>query len=79
MNVIAANWAPSTFDQSAVTKIRCSGLLGLIEPLEVESCSHETFVVAVHVNGAGPPAETSMKRFPNGTNESSVMVGGGQL
>lgn len=58
---------------------RCSGALGDIDPCVGAMVNQDTLLATVNVNGLGPPAPTSIYRFPKVTKGSSVMVGGGQL
>lgn len=76
--VTSALSAPNTLLQSALMKTRCSGALGEIEPFAGEMISHDALLVAVKVNGVGPPAATSTKRLPAGTNGSIDIEGLGQ-
>ena len=77
--VITVDSAPDTWLQSTLRKTRCSGELGEMEPFAGDIISQDALLVAVNVNGVGPPAPTSTKRLPNGTKESSETEGGGQL
>lgn len=75
VNVRAAVCTPDTLLQSTDRKTLCSGLLGEIDPFDGEMFTHEALLVTVKVKGVGPPAPTSMKRSPVGTNGSIVRAG----
>lgn len=75
VNVIAAVCTPDTLLQSTERKTLCSGELGEMEPFDGEMVTHGALLVTVNVNGVGPPAPTSTKRFPAGTNGSMVRAG----
>ncbi len=76
--VISALSAPVTLLQSTLRNTRCSGEVAEIEPLEGEISSQEALLLALKVNGVGPPALTSTKRLPAGTNGSREIEGLGQ-
>lgn len=80
LNVMTAVEFPAAkASQSTVASTRTSGLFDDTLPLFGVSLSQVTFAVAVNVNGAGPPAPTSINRLLNGTKLSRVKVGNGQL
>lgn len=59
--VTVAPCAPSaTLLQSTLTYTLCSGCAGEIEPLEDETCTHDSFATMVNVKEVGPPAPMSM-------------------
>lgn len=79
LKVITAFWVPVTLLQSTVASTRTSGLLGDTEPVEGVKISHDSFAVALKVNGDGPPAPTSTNRLLKGTKLSNVATKGGQF
>ena len=69
------NW----FQFGMLTKTRCSGVFGDMDPRGVDTFSQVTLLKTVKVNGVGPPAPTSMYRSWTGEKLSKVIVGDGQL
>lgn len=62
LNEITAALLPALieFQFLTLTKTLCSGESGEMDPCEGLSCSQDTLLVAVKVNGVGPPAPMSM-------------------
>ena len=80
VKVMRAKDSPTgMLSQLTVASTRTSGLLGEMLPVLGVSFNQVALVVAVNVNGEGPPAPTSMNRLLNGTKLSRVNIGGGQL